>query len=424
MKCDKLEKLSYNNYEEFEEILNASGASFDKHLSECADCRNYLAAARKTEKFLNTMPELSPGEENLNINIEAESVKIAAKIKKIKTNGARVNKISVARPDETAGIIEKIISFFAPRMALASAVAVLILIIVLYAGLAHLNKKGAALNDIAVVNENKEPAVQDEKNNIIDKNIKTAGYIIDECAGGVAALGALNKDEFSVKAGAAFKYGDILKTAADSKCVISSELVKVKIAGSADIKLDELNIDIIKGAARMEFNKNALGARQPFKVTAGGLTAVITGTAIEARVENNTASIKLISGKIKLGAAGPHAAAVNDYSLNPGDTIKAFDNCGVVEIYDGNGAKIKTFSAPDGASKQVQPNGDTDTASVQSGDGSIDFSAPAIVEYGDQNPGAVHNINNYDGAAYKTAEIIINEQPSNTNNGVNPFSTD
>lgn len=422
MKCDKLEKLSYNNYEEFEKILNASSASFEKHLSECDDCRDYLAAARKTENFLNTMSESYLNKETFDINIEAESVKIAAKIKKLKTNGARVNKISVAQPVENEGIIEKIMAFFAPRMALASVAAVLVIVIALYAGWVHLNKKGPAVKDIAGVNENKEPAAGfDEKDNSIDKNMKIAGYIVDENSGRVMIQNAENKTPVSATAGMRFESGNIIKTAAASKCVLSSEFVKVKIENAAEVKLDEFNIAITAGMARMEFNKNALGAHKPFKVSAGGLTAVITGTVIEAGVENNTASIKLISGKIKLDAIGPHASAVKDFLLNPGDTIKAADNCSLIEIYDGDGIKIKTFTASSAEPKDAHRQGDTDTNSVESAAGNT-FSAPAVIEFSDQNSGAGQILDNA-GAAVKTDEIIINDQPSNFNNGTNPFST-
>lgn len=420
MKCDKLEKLSYSNYEEFEKILNASSASFEKHLSECDDCRNYLAAARKTEKFLNTMPESYLNKETFDINVEAESVKIASKIKKMKTNGARVNKISVAQPVESEGIIEKIMAFFAPRMALASAAAVLVIIIALYAGWAHLNKKGGGVNGIASVNENKEPAAgHDIKDNLIDKNMTIAGYIIDESIGSVVIQGAENKTPVPAPAGMRFKSGDIIKTAAASKCVLSSKYVKVEINGAAEVKLDELNIAITAGMARMQFNKNAIGAQKPFKVNAGGLTAVITGTVIEAGVDNNAASIKLISGKIKLEAIGPHASAVKNYLLNPGDTIKAADNCSSIEIYDGSGVKIKTFTASTGDSEDTSQKAGGGTTSVESGAGNILF-APAVIEFSDQNSGAVQTLNST-GASDKTGEIIINNGPSDVNNGANPF---
>lgn len=420
MKCDKLEKLSYSNYEELEKIINATSVSFKKHLSECDDCRNYLAAARKTEKFFNTMSESSLIKETFNISVEAESVKIASKIKKIKDNDARVNKISVAQPVETGGIVEKIMAFFASRMTLASIAAILVIVIALYAGWVHLNKKGPAINDIAGVNENKEPVVgYDEKDNSIDKSIKISGYIIDESSGSVMIQGVENKTQVLASSGMRFESGYIIKTAAAAKCVLSSKFVKVKIEGAVEAKLDELNIVISAGMARMEFNKNTLSAHKPFKVNTGGLAAIITGTVIEAVVEKNMASIKLISGKIKLDAIGPHASAVKDYSLNPGDTIKAVDNSNLIEIYDGTGIKIKTFTVLTGEPKDAQLNHDNGTTSVQSVTGNT-FSAPVILDLGNQNSGA-GQINNKASASGKTDEIIINDQPSDVNSGANPF---
>jgi hypothetical protein len=393
-KCDRLEKTLYNG-KSLADALTGGGA-LEAHVKDCPDCAAYLAASQKAEKMLES---LSGAEEKINFSIGAEQSEIISKINKIKK---AENPFSGAR--KVVPEAEREISFFEklagallqPKFAAGFTAVLFIAALLFYS--AYIK----AERDNSTTGTTKNGAGEDK----LYAAVKASGKVIV----------STNGTERELTAGENIAGGSIIKTSAGSECVLGSGYAKIRLGPASAAAVDELRVRLLAGGAVMEFDKNSLGGEKKFMVSVKNINVEITGTIIEAALNGDTVSVRLVEGKIKLSSDS--FAAVNAIDLKPGERLEAGVSNGSFLIIDSKNALIKRHPELNrGKTSAAQDNTSETPKTVP------EKTAPAIISPKAPDTGEAAIIDTASAAGETSAEIKIDEGPDGVNDGVNPFQS-
>ena len=393
-KCDRLEKTLYNGKSLADELTG--GGPLDAHVKDCPDCAAYLAASQKAEKMLES---LSGAEEKINFNIGAEQSEIISKINKIKKaensfSGAR--KV-VPEAEQEISFFEKLAgALFQPKFA-AGVLAVLFIAALLFYS-AYIK----AERDNSMTGTTKNGAGEDK----LYAAVKATGKVIV----------SMNGTQREMTAGETIPGGSIIKTSAGSECVLRSGYAKIRLGSASAAAVDELRVRMLAGGAVMEFDKNSLGGGKRFIVSVKQIDIEITGTIIEAGLNGDTVSVKLVEGKIKISSGS--FAPVNAIDLKPGERLEADVSCGSLMIFDSKNAVIKRHPELKRPKNSNAPGNNTQPRIKVPA-----TTAPAIVnpETSDSIEAGIIDTSAAGGAA--SGEIKIEDDRDDVNSGVNPFQS-
>ncbi|OGM01394.1 MAG: hypothetical protein A2008_02560 [Candidatus Wallbacteria bacterium GWC2_49_35] len=393
-KCDRLEKTLYNG-KSLADALTGGGA-LEAHVKDCPDCAAYLAASQKAEKMLES---LSGAEEKINFNIGAEQSEIISKINKIKKAEITFSGARKAAPEAEKEIsfFEKLAgALFQPKFA-AGVLAVLFIAALLFYS-AYIKTAG----NKSLTHTTKNGAGEDK----LYAAVKTSGKVIV----------SMNGTKRELTAGETIPGGSIIKTSTDSECVLRSGYAKIRLDSASAAAVDELRVRLLAGGAVMEFDKNSLGGGKKFIVSLKQIDIEITGTIIEAGLNGDTVSVKLVEGKIKISSGS--FAPVNAIDLKPGERLEADASSGSLMIFDSKNAVIKRHPELKRPKTSAAGGNTTQTRIKVPAN-----PAPAVVNPKTSDSIEAAIIDTSAAGGVTSGEIKIEDNPDEVNSGVNPFQS-
>lgn len=393
-KCDRLEKTLYTG-KSLADALTGGGA-LEAHVKDCPDCAAYLAASQKAEKMLES---LSGAEEKINFSIGAEQSEIISKINKIKKaensfSGARK---ALTEAEREISFFEKLAgALFQPKLAAG------VLAVFFIAALLFYSAYIKAAGDNSMTHTTKNRAGEDK----LYAAVKTAGKVIV----------STNGTQRELTAGETIPGGSIIKTSAGSECMLRSGYAEIRLGQASAAAVDELRVRLLAGGAVMEFDKNSLGGGKKIIVSVKQIDIEITGTIIEAGLNGDTVSVKLVEGKIKISSGS--FAPVNAIDLKPGERLEANASSGSLIIFDSKNAVIKRHPELKRTKSSSAPGNNTEPRVKVPAN-----PAPAVVKpkTPDSVEAAIIDTSAADGVT--SGEIKIEDNPDEVNGGVNPFQS-
>lgn len=393
-KCDRLEKTLYNGKNPADALT--SGGSLEAHVKDCPDCAAYLAASQKAEKMLES---LSGADEKIDFSVGAEQSEIISKINKVKKSEIAFSGSRKAAPEAEREIsfFEKLAGvFFQPKFAAG------VLAVLFTAALLFYSAYIKAAGDNSLTGTTKNGAGEDK----LYAAVKTAGKVIV----------STNGTQRELAAGENIAGGSVIKTSNGSECVLSSGYAKIRLRSASEAAVDELRIRLLAGGAVMEFDKNSLGGGKKFIVSVKQIDIEITGTIIEAGLNGDTVSIKLVEGKIKLFSGS--FAPVNAIDLKPGERLEADASGGSLMVFNSKNAVIKRhpeLKRP----KTSAAKGNTTEPRIKV----PEHPAPAVVNPKTHDSVEAAIIDTSAAGGVTSGEIKIEDDPDEVNGGVNPFQS-
>lgn len=390
-KCDRLEKALINNGKNGRDAF-ARGGELETHVRECPDCSSYLAAFQKADELL---AGLSNTDEQLGFCADTERAEILSKIKALKKAGSvpAVKKIQPAANAGGVSFFEKLAAALAgPKFA---------------AGLLTIVFIGALLLHWASRRPDDRAAGLSAENGFLYSASASGGKVFFEY-GGVEREMAPEEN---------LRAGVTVKTTAGARCSLSSRYAAIELLPDSRALVEELRVRLFSGGASMKFDKNTLKNAQIFIVILGGVDVAITGTAINARVTEETVSVELVDGEIKLKSDSfPALAGV---SLAPGERLEAGMSKKTFVVFGANGAVIRRHpsegqAAPSPQKPRVAPpeNGKSGYIPAPAAVNTV----PSVTREIPAGASAGKN-------AVNSGEIEIENSPGGLNDGPSPFQS-